>query len=379
MKYDLTTKLLKKSKGRHDDLKQAFDTGNLHQPGLMQAVAASVADGDVEMVQYVTETVLPAYGQTVVPLLVSAFDPNGKKVDARRLEAIRRIDPATALQLARTALNAKHEDLVIEVIRALKGSAADSMSIFTLSQRRNEQIQREAFMALSGVMEPTVIEAAADCFRREVPLVFLAFQFTPHPTYTALCVSTLQSLGAEADTAGCLKEKQAQWLSFVFRACQGHGGSELDEALSAWVERTSKGFFDQPSMHWESLWNKSALAEAVAMSSTPRAQRLLADARACFDLSSMAAIMGAAAWHDDYDLVELFSPYLAPSKTRGRCHGWFCGCGGGWSCSLYSAVEFALEVDFESADYKGRKPHPLHFPVIQRVRNDPRWKAALTA
>jgi hypothetical protein len=127
-----------------------------------------------------------------------------------------------------------------------------------------------------------------------------------------------------------------------------------------------------------SRWNKRELAEAAAMSPTPHAQRLLVAARACFDVSDISAVMGAAAWHEDLDMVALFSPYLAPSKTTGRCRGWFCGCGGGWSCSLYSAVEFALEVNFESADYKGRKPHPMHLPVIQRIRNDPRWKTALS-
>jgi hypothetical protein len=376
MKYDLATKLLKKSKGRHDDLKRAFEASNLHQPGLMLAVAASIADGDTAMAQYVTETVLPAYGHAVVPLLVSAFDPNGKKVDARRLEAIRRIDPSIALQTARTALNAKHEDLVIEVVRTLKGSATDSMSIFTLSQRRNERIQREAFMALSGVIEPAIVEAVAVRFRREVPLVHLAIQFTSHPTYTALCFSTLQSLGEAADTAGCLTENQAQWLSVVFQACQGHSGSELDEALSAWVDRASKGFFAGVSDPVMSHWNKQDLTRAVAMSSTPRAQRLLVEARDCFGLNNMAPIMGAAAWHEDLDLVELFSPYLAPSKTLGRCQGWFCSCSGSWSCSVYSAVEFALDVDFESPDYDGRKPHPIQLPVIQRIRNDPGWKTA---
>lgn len=372
MKYDLATKLLKKSKGRHDDLIKAFEAKDLHQPGLMQAVAASIADGGTVMAQYVTETVLPAYGQAVVPLLVSAFDPNGKKVDARRLEAIRRIDPSTARQLARTALNATHEDLVIEVIRSLHGSVTDSMSISELSKRGNVLIQREAFLALSGVTEQAVVDAIADYFRRETPWVSHAIQFTQHPSYTDLCVSALQSLGAQADTASCLTEKQARWLSWVLRACQGHGGSELDKALSAWVVRASKGFFDEVSGHW----NKSELAEAVAMSTTPRAQRLLVAARDCFDLGEMTPIMGAAACHADLDLVELFSSYLAPSNKPGRCHGWFCGCGGDWPCSLYSAVEFALDVDFESADYRGRKPHRLQLPVIQRIRDDPRWHTA---
>jgi hypothetical protein len=253
------------------------------------------------------------------------------------------------------------------------------MSIFTLAQRRNDRIQREAYTALSGVTAQAVVEAVAERFRKEAPWVSLAIQFTPHSTYTTYCVSTLQSLGAAADTAGCLTEKQMELLNCVFRASQGHGDSELDEALSAWVERASKGFFDQTPQPFSRRWDKRELTAAVATSTTPRAQRLLVAARACFDISEMSAVMGAAAWHEDFDLVELFSPYLAPSKTPGRCHGWFCGCGGGWSCSLYSAVEFALEVDFESADYKGRKPHPLHLPVIQRVRNDPRWKAALTA
>ncbi|MBL9133045.1 MAG: hypothetical protein JNG86_17680 [Verrucomicrobiaceae bacterium] len=373
MKYDLATKLLKKSKGRHDDLIKAFAAKDLHQPGLMQAVAASIGDGDTNLAHYVTETVLPAYGQAVVPVLVSAFDPNGKLVDARRLAAIRRIDPSTALQLARTALSASHESLVTEVIRSLQGSGIDSMSIFNLSQRRNERIQQEAFRALSGVNEQAVVDAVADSFKRGTPWVSHAIQFTPHPTYTALCVSALQTLGEAADAAGFLTEKQAKWLSRVLQACHGHGGNELDAALYRWVNRASKGFFTEELRYH---WNKGDLARAAAMSSTPMAQRMLVASRDCFELLHMPPIMAAAAWHADLDLVELFSPYLAPSNKPGRCRGWFCGCSGDWPCSLYSAVEFALDVDFASVDYRGRKPHPLQLPVIQRIRDDPRWKTA---
>lgn len=376
MKYDLATKLLKKSKGRHDALIKAVDDQNLNQPGLMQAVVASIADGDQMLADYVTHTVLPCYKRTAVPLLIKAFNPNGKLADARRLIAIRRFDLPGARKLARMALKAVHEELAIEAIRTLKDSKKDIALVLNQTKRRNAKIQKAAFEALRGVLDKRVVEEVANCFSREVPEVVQAIQFTPHPRYTSLCVSGLLSLGQHADAAGALSEDQGKWLTFVLRACHGHGGVELDAALAAWAGRASQGFFSTSS---DSIWdylNEGDLAESIALSATPNAQRMLVKARDFFKLTQMTPIMAAAAWHDDLDLVELFAPYLPRTNQPGRCRGWFCGCGGNWPCSLLSAVEFALDVDFESPGYKGRKPHSMQIHLIKKIRDDPRWKTA---
>lgn len=376
MKYDLATKLLRKSKGRHDDLIKAVAEKNLNQPGLMQAVVASIADGDPMLADYVTHIVLPCYKRAAVPLLTKAFNPNGKLADARRLVAIRRFDLSGARKLARAALNSAHQDLVIEAIRTLQGSKKDIALVLNQTKRRSSKIQRAAFEALRGVLDKKVVEEVTHYFSREVIEAVQAIQFTTHPHYTAHCVSALKSLGEQADATGTLSADKAKWLSYVFRACHGHGGIELDAALAAWVGRASSGFFTNDSGHSWGFWNESDLVDSVAMSVAPDAKRMLVAVRDSFRLTQMTAIMNAAAWHDDLDLVELFAPYIPRTNKPGRCRGWFCGCGGNWPCSLMSAVEFALDVDFEAPSYQGRKPHSMQLNLIDRIRKDPRWKVA---
>ena len=191
MKYDLVTKLQKKSQGRFDALKEAVESGNLQQAGLMQALITSLGDGDPLMVDYILKSVLPLYGRAAVPWLSKAFNPGGNITDAHRLVAIRRFDTVEAKKLARLAVSASHKELSIEAIRTLKGSKKDTLLILEQTKRGSADIRRGAFSALEGVLDKRVIEEVRAAITRGVVEASSAIQFTPHPVYTGVCTSIL--------------------------------------------------------------------------------------------------------------------------------------------------------------------------------------------
>lgn len=372
MKYDLVTKLQKKTRDRFDALKEAVESGNLHQAGLMQEVTTSLGDGDQFLVAYILTNVLPCYGRSAVPSLSQAFNPTGNLTDARRLIAIRQFDAGEARKMARQALNATHKDLSIEAIKTLKGSKKDIPLILEQTKRRNLDIRREAFAALEGIEDKRVIVDVGSAFSRGVTEASYAIRFTPHPAYTAICAFMLNDLGNQAGSAAGLDSDDSLRLMATFRACAGHGSDELDAALTAWIQRAIDGFFTRGNRF--DYGNTRSLIESVALSSVPNAQKLLVENRDRFDLPRMTAIMCAASWHKCFDLVELFAPYVP--RFKNRCYGWFCGCGGDWPCSVLSAVEFALDVDYDAPNYEGRKPHALQVHLLEKIRKDPRWKVA---
>jgi hypothetical protein len=373
MKYDLVTKLQKKSQGRFDALKEAVESGDLQQAGLMQAVITSLGDGDPLMVDYIVKSVLPLYGRAAVPWLSQAFNPAGNITDAHRLIAIRRFDAAEAKKLARLAVSASHKDLSREAIRTLKGSKKDTLLILEQTKRRSVDIRRGAFSALEGVEDKRVIAEVSAAFTCGVVEASSAIRFTQHSVYTEVCASILSSLDKKAGTEAGLLEKEQLMLLKVFEACAGHGGGALDKALTTWVQRAIDGFlYSKGNLY--GYGQVRSLIESVALSTTPQAQKLLVVNRDKFPLPRMTAIMCAASWHKSFDLVQLFAPYVPLFKSR--CYGWFCGCGGDWPCSVLSAVEFALDVNFEAPGYDGRKPHALQVPLIEKIRKDSRWKVA---
>lgn len=373
MKCDLVTKLQKKSQGRFDALKGAVESGDLHQPGLMQAVITSLGDGDPLMVDYIWKRVLPHYGRAAVPWLSKAFNPEGNITDAHRLAAIRRFDAVEARKLARQALSALHKDLAREAIETLKGSKKDIPLILEQTKRRSADIRREAFSALEGIVDKRVISEVCAVLTRGVVEASNAIHCTPHPVYAEACALMLGSLDGKAGTATGLGKKDHLMLMEVFKACAGQGGDALDKLLTTWVQRAIDGFFSlQGNLYgYGQIRN---LIESVALSTAPQAQKLLVENRDKFPLPRMTAIMCAASSHKNFDLVELFATYVPRFKSR--CYGWFCECGGDWPCSILSAVEFALDVNFEAPDYDGRKPHALQMPLINKIRKDPRWKVA---
>ena len=350
--------------------------GNLGQPGLLPAVVDCLGSGYTDLAELAANQVIPAYGKTAAPYIAATFNPAGKSTDARRLRALRRVDRDEARLQARRSLANKHPKLLKEVIHSLAGSEDDADWLIGQTRAKPSEIRFAAYSALAGITTDRVVDTVCQDVREGKQWAAWAMTTTPHPRYSHHCVEVLSRFedffGIE--TPPPADDEKRLWTTFV-AAC-GQEGKELDEWMERAVLHAALGDFDKTISFSNCRNAKQFLTQAIAVSPLPRAQRCLIEHRDAFELHWVLYAMCAASWHDDLVLFDIFSPYLSPLNNRRRCRGWYCG-GNPWSCSLVSAVEFALDVDFLAPGYWGKVPLPSQLKLIERIREDPRWQEAL--
>jgi len=385
MKTDLANLIIKKGKGRHTALKEALANGNLHQPGLMQAVVFGLADGDTAFANFIAEEVIPAYGKVAAPLIVAALHANGKSPDERRLAALRRIDPEEARKAARLCLAAKHDYLVKEAIRCLAGSPHDAAAILpfmglgssTQGKRRTSIVREAVFEALHGNTADDVVGAVTEAFEKRIPEVSQSIEFTNDPRYDQLCLESLAKLWKTAEQGNDLTKEEAEALEITLRCCQGRGGSELDDLLLGWLKHWKKGGLKKSGDGLGGYHIQDELCGAIATCDVPKAQRELVAARNRVETVFRARVMGAASWHDDLSLYDLFHDHLSKRlSSDSYCYRW--ACGERWNCTVLGTVKAALDIDFEAPGCDN-KPMECQKDLVNKIRKDPRWRAAVDA
>ena len=77
--------------GRHEIVVEAFKDGLFQDLRLVQHAVRALHDPYAELADYARDTILPAYGRTVLPLLRERFDRAGGKGDARTIEVLAKL------------------------------------------------------------------------------------------------------------------------------------------------------------------------------------------------------------------------------------------------------------------------------------------------
>jgi hypothetical protein len=113
-----------------------------------------------ELADLVMETILPAYGPGIAPLLKANLDLKGKKCDARRLQVLHQLDPAGTVELCKTALDEGSPDVKAAAIACL-GKHEDCLPLVL-----------EQTTAKNKVLRAAALEALAEHDRPEVTKIF---------------------------------------------------------------------------------------------------------------------------------------------------------------------------------------------------------------
>jgi hypothetical protein len=104
----------------------------------------------------VAEKILPAYGPGIVPRLKATFDPKGKKHDARKLTVMHLLDPASTLELCKTALEDGSPDVKSAAIACL-GKHVDCLPlVLEQANARNKLLRAAALEALAEHDRPEI-------------------------------------------------------------------------------------------------------------------------------------------------------------------------------------------------------------------------------
>jgi len=142
--------------GRFEVVKSAVDAGAFHDLRLVDPAIQALGDAYPELADLVAEKVLPGFGPGIASRLKDGLDLKGKKQDARRLEVLHRVDPATALPLCKAALEDGAPDVKAAAIACL-GKHEDCLPlVLEQAKAKNKQVKAAALEALAKHDRPEV-------------------------------------------------------------------------------------------------------------------------------------------------------------------------------------------------------------------------------
>src|SRR5206468_5985708 len=90
--------------GREETVRRAHQHQSAADLRLAGPLLAALGDGNAGLAEFVAAEVLPAQGPGVLPELLAALNLQGKAADARRLQAVCKLDPKAGADLCRRAL-----------------------------------------------------------------------------------------------------------------------------------------------------------------------------------------------------------------------------------------------------------------------------------
>ena len=85
--------------GRMEILKTAFAKGMFNDPRLTLVAAGALGDRNIELAEYIADTVLPSLGERAYGILMDEYDEKGETPDGRRLTAMHKIKGREMLPL----------------------------------------------------------------------------------------------------------------------------------------------------------------------------------------------------------------------------------------------------------------------------------------
>ena len=135
--------------GRFEVVKSAVDAGAFHDLRLVDPAIQALGDAYPELADLVAEKVLPGFGPGIASRLTDGLDLKGKKQDARRLEVLHRVAPATALPLCKAALDEGSPEVKAAAIACL-GEHEDCLPlVLEQAKAKNKQVKAAALEALA--------------------------------------------------------------------------------------------------------------------------------------------------------------------------------------------------------------------------------------
>ena len=105
--------------GRMQVLKSALEQGLFCDPRLARPVADALADNSPDVTGFLISDVLPVVGISIVPYLLSVFDPEGGAADGRKLRALYKLKGERALSLAQECFDSGSPHVRIEAANIL--------------------------------------------------------------------------------------------------------------------------------------------------------------------------------------------------------------------------------------------------------------------
>ena len=201
--YLLAETLKSSGNGRLETLTDALNRGVVADLRLLEPLLGGLSDGYGALANLIAEQALPAFGPALVPELRQQLNLKGNQQDARRLEALCRLDQASGAELCQAALAEGNATLKVQALKCLPRVAptkAEQVALEVLGQRPARELRCAALAALATSRSDAALEAvlAAVSEDRETwAAASEALQKLPHPQTMPRLVQALKEKLAE--------------------------------------------------------------------------------------------------------------------------------------------------------------------------------------
>lgn len=148
--------LTRSGSGRFEVVKSAVDAGAFRDLRLVDPALQALGDAYPELADLVAEKILPGFGPGIASRLKDGLDLKGKKQDARRLEVLHRVAPATALPLCKSALEEGSPDVKAAAIACLGEHEECLPLVLEQAKAKNKEVKAAALEALAKHDRPEV-------------------------------------------------------------------------------------------------------------------------------------------------------------------------------------------------------------------------------
>ncbi len=130
--------------GRLEVVKDAAERGLFKDLRLMKPALGALHDSYGELSDYVCRSVLPQFGNIILPALISGFDPKGGRPHARRITALCLIDQQQGRAFCRTVAGDATKEVKAAIIEVLTGSAVDADFLTELTSKQGARTRKAA-------------------------------------------------------------------------------------------------------------------------------------------------------------------------------------------------------------------------------------------
>ncbi|AWB44635.1 HEAT repeat domain-containing protein [Paenibacillus sp. CAA11] len=143
------TALTTRGGGRHEIIVGAFREGIFQDLRLLPLAIEALNDPYVEIAEFVMTDILPSYGPALVPHLIESFNPEGGRLEARKLIVMAKSGGEEVLKLIYEAAMAGSNEVRTTAIRLLADHAEYEQVLLDLSHDKKKNIREAAYQGLA--------------------------------------------------------------------------------------------------------------------------------------------------------------------------------------------------------------------------------------
>lgn len=307
--------------GRQEIIEDAYKRGAFRDLRLVKPAVVAIDDVYGEIADFVTDKVLPIYGQAILPELRESFDIKGKGSHVRRLRLMNALDPDGTRELVEQALDEGSKEVKVAAIECLKDSKGHLSYLLEQTKAKTKDVRRAAFAAIARFTETDVVQSLIKALSgkdNELVIAPISENRSPKLLEHVLAESRKQfdELLAATD-----KAKQAKLL-VQFQTLLGcyyrrNEKETIDFLLDCFERREEIGKLKGSSLGGAEL--NHTIATLIVLSGDKRAQKKLAESHESLDYFTLeCAMLAALRTMKPEQVLQAFGPYYAAKPSKGK-------------------------------------------------------------